>query len=103
MHPDPPDELDPVAALEENLGEGWDFPARVVFEAPPSQVAPWVRPTMGRLETYPSGCVLAGSTNNPTMYAQEWLAAMPFAFRVEAAMNSAPRSQRSRRDVRPRS
>jgi predicted DNA-binding transcriptional regulator YafY len=45
----PPDGLDPVAALEENLGEGWDFPAS------------------------------------------------------RAAMNSAPRSQHSRRDVRPRS
>ena len=79
----PPDDLDPVAALEENLGEGWDFPARVVFEAPPSEVAPWVRAPMGHLESHPSGCVLVGSTNNPTAYAQEWLAAMPFAFRIE--------------------
>ncbi len=79
----PPDGLDPVAALEENLGEGWAFPARVVFKAPLSEVAPWVRPPMGHLETHASGCVLVGSTNNPTMYAQEWLAAMPFAFRVE--------------------
>ena len=79
----PPDGLDPVTALEENLGEGWDFPARVVFNAPPSEVAPWVRPPMGHLETHASGCVLVGSTSNPAMYAQEWLAAMPFAFRVE--------------------
>jgi len=27
--------------------------------------------------------VLTGSTSNPTMYAQEWLANVPFAFRVE--------------------
>jgi predicted DNA-binding transcriptional regulator YafY len=79
----PPDGLDPVAALEENLGEGWEFPARVVFMAPPAEVAPWIRPPMGRLEAHASGCVLTGSTSNPTMYAQEWLAAMPFAFRVE--------------------
>jgi len=79
----PPDGLDPVAALEENLGEGWDFPARVVFDAPRSEVAPWIRPPMGRLETHASGCVLVGSTSNPTMYAQEWLATIPFAFRVE--------------------
>ena len=79
----PPDGLDPVAALEENLGEGWDFPARVVFNAPPSEVAPWIRPPMGHLETHASGCVLVGSTSNPTMYAQEWLAAIPFAFRIE--------------------
>jgi predicted DNA-binding transcriptional regulator YafY len=78
-----PDGMDPVAALEENLGEGWDFPARVVFKAPPSAVAPWIRPPMGHLETHAGGCVLIGSTSNPAMYAQEWLAAMPFAFRVE--------------------
>jgi predicted DNA-binding transcriptional regulator YafY len=79
----PPDELDPVTALEENLGEGWDFPARVVFMAPLSEVAPWIRPPMGHLEPHASGCVLTGSTSNATMYAQEWLAAIPFAFRVE--------------------
>jgi len=79
----PPDGLDPVAALEENLGEGWAFPARVVFMAPASEVAPWIRPPMGRLEPHPSGCVLTGSTSNPTMYAHEWLATIPFAFRVE--------------------
>ena len=79
----PPDGLDPVAALEENLGAGWDFPARVVFLAPPSEVARWIRPPMGRLEPHPSGCVLIGSTSNPAMYAQEWLPVIPFAFRVE--------------------
>lgn len=80
----PPDGLDPVAALERNLGEGWAFPARVVFEAPYPEVAPWIRAPMGHLEPHPSGCVLTGSTSNPVMYAQEWLAALPFDFRVEA-------------------
>jgi predicted DNA-binding transcriptional regulator YafY len=79
----PPDGLDPVAALEENLGEGWDFPVRVVFTAPVSEVAPWIRPHMGRLEPHASGCVLTGTTGNPAAYAQEWLAAIPLAFRVE--------------------
>jgi predicted DNA-binding transcriptional regulator YafY len=79
-----PDDLDPVAALEEYLGTGWEFPTRVVFEAPPAEVAPWIRPAMGRLEAAGSGCVLVGSTSNPTMYAQEWLANVPFDFRVDA-------------------
>lgn len=79
----PPEGLDPVAALEENLGEGWAFPTRVVFEVSLSEVLPWIRPPMGRVRAHPSGCVLVGSTNNPTMYAQEWLATIPFAFRVE--------------------
>jgi predicted DNA-binding transcriptional regulator YafY len=79
----PPAGLDPVAVLEENLGEGWPFPARILFLAPCAEVEPWVRAPMGRLEPHPRGCLLTGSTNNPSMYAQEWLAAIPFEFRVE--------------------
>ncbi len=80
---DPPDDLDPVAALEENLGTGWEFPTRVVFDAPLAKVEPWIRPPMGRLQAAGEGCVLTGSTSNPAMYAQEWLTTVPFAFRVE--------------------
>jgi predicted DNA-binding transcriptional regulator YafY len=80
---EPPDSLDPVAAVEENLGVGWEFPTRVVFDAPPAEVAPWIRAPMGRLEPSGDGCVLIGSTSNPSMYAQEWLATVPFAFRVD--------------------
>jgi predicted DNA-binding transcriptional regulator YafY len=80
---EPPGDLDPVAALEENLGTGWEFPTRVVFHAPADRVAPWIRPPMGRLRPSGDECVLVGSTGNPAMYAQEWLAAMPFDFRVD--------------------
>ncbi|GGL16028.1 helix-turn-helix transcriptional regulator [Planomonospora parontospora] len=80
---EPPDGLDPVAALEENLGTGWEFATRVVFDAPLSEVAPWIRPPMGRLEPSGDGCVLIGSTSNPAMYAQEWLPNVPFPLRVE--------------------
>ncbi|GAB3974248.1 WYL domain-containing protein [Plantactinospora veratri] len=80
---EPPDGLDPVAALEENLGTGWEFPTRVVFDAPAAEVAPWIRPPMGRLEPAGAGCALVGSTSNPAMYAEEWLPSVPFAFRVE--------------------
>ncbi|WP_205661185.1 helix-turn-helix transcriptional regulator [Amycolatopsis vastitatis] len=41
---EPPGDLDPVAALEENLGTGWEFPTRVVFGVPPAEVAPWIQP-----------------------------------------------------------
>jgi predicted DNA-binding transcriptional regulator YafY len=80
---EPPRDLDPVAMVEENLGTGWEFPTRVVFDAPPARVARWIRPPMGRLEPLGDGCVLVGSTSNPAMYAQEWLASLPFPFRVE--------------------
>ncbi|NUT35510.1 MAG: WYL domain-containing protein [Hamadaea sp.] len=79
----PPAGLDPVAALEENLGMGWQYPVRVAFDAPVDQVAPWIRPVMGRLEPTSGGCVLVGSTNNPPAYAVERLAAVPLPFRVE--------------------
>ena len=79
----PPDDLDPVTALEEHLGTGWQFTTRVVFDAPLADVAPWVGAQMGRLEATDEGCVLVGSTRNPAMYAQEWLASVPYAFRVE--------------------
>ncbi|MEU4569824.1 YafY family protein [Micromonospora sp. NPDC023956] len=79
----PPDDLDPVAALEENLGVGWKYPTRVVFHAPWEKVAPWIRPPMGRLQPDGDRCVLVGSTGNPAMYAQEWLATVPFDFSVE--------------------
>ncbi len=80
---EPPAGLDPVALVEENLGTGWEFPTRVVFAASVAEVAPWIRPPMGRLEPSPDGCVLVGSTSNPAMYAQEWLASVPFDFRVD--------------------
>ena len=80
---EPHDGLDPVAVLEENLGTGREFPTRVVFDAPLADVAPWIRLPMGRLEPSGDGCVLVGSTSNPVMYAQEWLAGVPFAFRVD--------------------
>lgn len=83
-HPfEPPAGLDAVAALEEHLGTGWQFTTRVVFDAPLADVAPWVGAQMGRLEAAGDGCVLVGSTRNPAMYAQEWLASVPYPFRVE--------------------
>ncbi|MEU4364495.1 WYL domain-containing protein [Promicromonospora sp. NPDC023987] len=80
---EPPDGLDPVPALEEHLGTGWQFATRVIFDAPLADVAPWVGAQMGRLTATDGGCVLVGSTRNPEMYAQEWLASVPFPFRVE--------------------
>ena len=81
---DVPDDLDPVAVLEANLASGWRFDTRVVFHAPYAEVAPYLRPPMGRLEPLGEGeCVLVGSTSNPRMYAGEWLAGMPFELTVE--------------------
>lgn len=80
---EPPADLDAVASLEQHLASGWAHPVRVEFDAPLAEVAPWVGAAMGRLS--PSGegrCVLEGSTNDTESYAGEWLASVPFAFRV---------------------
>lgn len=79
-----PEGLDPVALLEEHLASGWEHETRVVVHAPASQVAPWLRPTMGRLEPLDEErCLVVGSTSNPAMYAGEWLAGLPFETTVE--------------------
>lgn len=80
---EPPADLDAVAALEQHLGSGWAHTVRVEFDAPLAEVAAWVGPAMGRLSALPGGrCLLEGSTNDTDSYAGEWLASVPFAFRV---------------------
>lgn len=80
---EPPLDLDAVAVLEQHLGAGWPFATRVRFLAPHTEVARWIRPPMGTLEETGAECLLVGTTNNPRMYAEEWLAQVPFPFRVE--------------------
>lgn len=81
----PPDDLDPVALLEQHLGTSWEYSTRVVFDAPFAEIAPWISAPMGRLEPLDEGrrCRLTGSTSNPAMYAGEWLSAIPYPCRVE--------------------
>lgn len=79
----PPAGLDPIATLEDNFGSGWPLQARIVFQAPIEQVRPWFRPAMGHLADHPEGCVVIGSTSSAQMYANEFLARVPFPFRVE--------------------
>ena len=79
----PPEDLDAIAVLEQNLGQGWPLSTRVRFRAPADVVRPWIRSAMGTLEPDGDECVLVGSTNNPEMYAGEWLAQIPLTFFVE--------------------
>ena len=80
---DVPADLDPAAALEANLGKGWEYDTRVLFDAPFREVRPWIRPVMGDLSERPDGrCELVGSTSNAQAYAGEWLAGVPFPFTV---------------------
>lgn len=81
---EPPDNLDPVKWLDTHLATGWSYATRVEFDAPIDKVAPCVPAPMGTLESIDHGtrCVLTGTTDNPTMYAGEWLAAIPYPFHV---------------------
>ena len=70
---EPPVDLDPVITLEQHLGAGWEFPTRVVFDAAHADVAPWIRPPMGRLE--PSGrgaCSWAARATRPCTRRNGW-------------------------------
>lgn len=76
-----PTDLDPVAALEENLAAGWEHPTEVVVEASVEDLS-WLPRTMGRLEALDDTTSrLVGSTSNLAGYAQD-LARLPVAFRV---------------------
>ncbi|GAA1847540.1 helix-turn-helix transcriptional regulator [Microlunatus capsulatus] len=80
----PPADLDAVGWLERHLGTGRAFATSVVLGAPVEAVAPWVSPTMGELVAVDAeSCRLTGTTDNPEMYAGEWLAAIPFPLTVE--------------------
>lgn len=80
-----PADVDFADLLEQHLSTGWEYQAKVTFDAPLDVVARYVRPPMGRLAATGdgTGCVLTGTTSNPAMYAGEWLAAIPLPFHVE--------------------
>jgi predicted DNA-binding transcriptional regulator YafY len=81
---EPPEDLDPVQWLDTHLATSWRYQTAVEFDAPVDAVAPCIPAPMGRLEPIDGGsrCRLTGTTDNPTMYAGEWLAGIPHPFRV---------------------
>ena len=89
----PPDDLDPFAALEEQMSQGWEHDVDVVVDAPPDEVRRWLPRTLGTLEPTDDGRTrLTGSTRNLEWYASE-LAELPVTFTVEGgdALRSAVR------------
>jgi predicted DNA-binding transcriptional regulator YafY len=80
----PPADLDPVAMLEEHLAVGWEYDVDVVIHAPFDEVARCVPRALGRLTPLDAKTSrLAGSTGNPTWYAEK-LAAIPASYRITA-------------------
>ena len=79
----PPEDLDPLRALEEQMSQGWEHRVDVVIDAPPEEVASWLATSLGRTEPADGGRTrLTGSTRNLAWYASE-LAELPVAFVVE--------------------
>lgn len=77
-----PDDLDPVAVLEEHLAVGWEYEVEVVIEAPLATVRWYVPRELGNLEPVGEGTTrLVGSTGNPAWYA-EHLARVPAPYRI---------------------
>ena len=79
----PPEDLDPLAALEEQMSQGWEHPVDVVLDAPVADVRDWLPRTLGVLEPTDDGRTrLRGSTRNLAWFASE-LAELPVPFTVE--------------------
>jgi predicted DNA-binding transcriptional regulator YafY len=77
----PPDGLDPVRMLEEQLSQGWEHEIEVLIEAPVERVQWWIPRTIGRLEPAEGGTRLLASTNELAWYA-EMLSFVHAPFRV---------------------
>jgi predicted DNA-binding transcriptional regulator YafY len=79
---EPPDGLDPVAALEDNLASGWEYRAEVLIDAAAAAALRWVPRAAGRVEPVDADtCRLVGTTSNPSWYAER-LAGIPVPYRI---------------------
>lgn len=81
-HFEPPAQLDPVTALEENLATGWEYPTEVVIQTTPERLQRWIPRSIGKIEAIDQDTSrLTGTTSTPDWYA-EILAGIPVPFRV---------------------
>ena len=79
---EPVADLDPAAALEQQLAVGWEYRAEVVVQAPAEAVTRCLPTTLGRVEPIDDvSCRLVGSTSNPWWYAEQ-LARIPAPFHI---------------------
>jgi predicted DNA-binding transcriptional regulator YafY len=83
---EPPDGLDPVAALEQHLSSGWDYEVDVLIYAAFDR-AGWCLPrVLGRLEAVDDETTrLSGTTSNPIWYAEQ-LAVISVDFEVRGGV-----------------
>ena len=77
-----PTDLDPLAAVEEQLSQGWRHAVEVVIDAPLDECRHWLPRSFGRLEAVDDASTrLVASTDEPEWYAAQ-LANLPMPFRL---------------------
>ena len=80
---DSPDDLDPIAYLEQHLGSGWPYETCVATRRADRRHRTVHRDPHGTARPIDdTRCILHGTTNNPAMHAGEWLAPIPHPFRI---------------------
>ena len=78
----PPEDLDPLRALEEQMSQGWPHPVEVEIDAPLEEVRRWLPRSLGRTEAIDDERTrLTGSTENLNWYATE-IAEIQATFKV---------------------
>jgi predicted DNA-binding transcriptional regulator YafY len=91
----PPNDLDALQTLEDNLSQGWTHPVDVLVEATVAETRRWVRRSLARLEPDDEGRTrLRASTNEPDWYARQ-LAVIPAPYHVLGS----PELQRATADL----
>ncbi|SEO87015.1 Predicted DNA-binding transcriptional regulator YafY, contains an HTH and WYL domains [Actinacidiphila rubida] len=81
----PPDDLDPPAAVDEQLAHGWRHRVEVVVDAPVDEVVRWIPRSLARCEAIaPDRTRLLASTDTPGWYAHQ-LTALRAPFHVIAS------------------
>ncbi|GAA1674513.1 WYL domain-containing protein [Kribbella yunnanensis] len=77
-----PDDLDPLAVVEEHLAKNWKYPIEVIIDAPIDQVRHRIARSMGRLEAITETQTrLLASTDEPAWYIGK-LAEIDAPFRI---------------------
>jgi predicted DNA-binding transcriptional regulator YafY len=105
----PPDDLDPLADVEDQFSQGWRFEVEVVVDASLDACRHWLPRTFGRFEEVDAATTrISATTDEPEWYAAQ-LANLPMPFhvvhgaevraattelarRLAAAVDSSPRS-----------
>jgi predicted DNA-binding transcriptional regulator YafY len=79
---EPPADLDPLTAVEEQFSIGWRYDVEVLVDAPLERCRHWLARSFGRLEAVDAETTrLVATTDEPEWYAAQ-LANLPMSFRL---------------------